>query len=161
MDPKMIDMLLASAKEAYAMGGWLGLAAVGLVAVVNLYQVPAIQDRLPGRLKWQAWPVWGRILFVFLGSALGAFLTAMAGHVAAGAAAVSALGVGLAAVLGHRFVLAPLGRTDKAAAVAAAIEERLPTRLQALARMTSLVVPLDPEKVAEARALREATRVLR
>jgi hypothetical protein len=153
MDPQLVEAFLAAAKEAYAAGGWLGLAAIVLVAGVNMYQADWLQRLLPARLQWLTWPTWGRILFVFLGSGIGAAVTAFAGGMAPAAAIMSALGVGITAVLGHKYVLAPLGKTDTVSAAAAALPR--------LARMTAILLPLDPVKVAEARAKREADAVLK
>lgn len=144
MDPQAtLEAFLTAAREAYAVGGWLGLAAVALVALVNTYQADWLQRLLPARLQWATWPTWGRIVFVFLGSGVGAALTSIAGGMAPGAAVLAALGVGLMAVLGHRFVLAPIGKSETVSKYAA--------ELPRLARMTSIVLPLDYEKIAEVR----------
>jgi hypothetical protein len=153
MDPQTAEMFLAPLREAYAAGGWLGLAAALLVAAVNLYQLDFVQSRLAPRFQWSNWPTLGRIAFVFFGSFAGALATGIVGAMTPMAAALSALGVGLTAVLGHRFILAPAGRTGTVSAAAAA--------LPALARLTSIVLPLDMEKVAKLRAEREANRVLK
>jgi hypothetical protein len=150
MDPQTAEMFLAPLREAYAAGGWLGLAAALLVAGVNLYQLEPVQNRLPPRFRWESWSTFGRIAFVFLGSFVGALATGILGAMTPGAAALSALGVGMTAVLGHRFALAPIGRSKTISAAAAA--------MPGLARATSILLPLDPVKVAEARAKREASK---
>jgi hypothetical protein len=154
MDPQTVDMIqkgleafYASAKAAYAMGGWLGLAAAALIGAVNAYQAPFVQDRLPYRLQWDGWSLGGKIAFVFFGSFAGALLTALAAKIAIGAALISAAGVGIAAVLGHRYILSPVGKTQAAAKVAASMPV-------SVSRAVSLVVPIDPVRLAGERLKR-------
>lgn len=140
--------------EAYSHAGLLGAACAAVVLGVNLYQLPAVQAFLPEKLQWAAWPIAGKLAFVFLTSAVVTALPAIVGGAAVAAAVKLGLSAGVGALLAHRYVLAPASRSETAHSLAS----KLPA---AAARAMSIAVPIDMEKVEEMRATAKEQAALR
>lgn len=145
LDPKLVEALLASLREAYAMGGWLAVIPVALVALVNVFQLPFVQNLLPESIQWDRLKLGPKLGIVFAVSFAGGLVTHLAGGLSLGAAAVTAIGAGIAAVLGHKFMLKP------AASALTPAASYVPSQLTAAA---SIVVPFDKEALDAARAAR-------
>ncbi len=145
LDPKLVEGLLASLREAYALGGWLAVIPVALVAAVNIFQMPFVQNLLPEQWQWDRLKLVPKLGIVFGVSFAGGLITHMAGGLSIGAAAVTAVGAGVAAVVGHRWGLKPLAK------VATPAVSYMPDYVS---RPLSVVMPFKQEEFDAARAAR-------
>jgi hypothetical protein len=74
MDTPTFDVL-----SLYKSGGWL-LGTIGaLFSVVQTFRAPHIQQALPPKWQWDYWPVWARVLVIFVTSLAGGVVTAIVG----------------------------------------------------------------------------------
>ena len=149
MDPKMVQDLLSTLKEAYALGGWLAVIPIALVAAVNIYKLPFFQGFLPEKFRWDRLRGRYQLLIVFLVALLGGLGTSLMAGVSFAAALVTAFGAAITAAIGHTFMLKPAAKALTPAAAA------LP---DTVSRPLSLIVPFKREELEAARAARAASK---
>jgi hypothetical protein len=109
-----IQVIIDLIKSTYgaAAGGALAaisVAVYGLVKVLRLSVVQALLGKISPKLQWEAWPKWLAALVVFLLTAVGAFLAALAAGTAWLPALIGALGAALPVALAAMGVDAAVG----------------------------------------------------
>jgi hypothetical protein len=142
IDPALVQQGLAALQEAYTQGGPLLLLgrALMLSTSLNLFQVKPIQALLPEKLRWDALTLLGKASTILGFSFVGGAIEAVAGGMSIPAAASTAVGVALVAAAKHRFLFAPVGKTQTALKVAASVPKPL-------SKAFGIIVPLDQAKV--------------
>lgn len=100
-----INTIIELIKSTYgaAAGGALAAISVciyGLVKVIRLQLIQSLLTRISPKLAWTNWPKWAAILFVFVMTALGSFLSALALGTAWLPALIAAISAAIPVALG-------------------------------------------------------------
>lgn len=96
------QLLISGLKEAYESAGLLGLLAAALMLGVRVYKLDIVQGFLPERFRWANLDLWPQRAVVFGSAFLGTALAAVLGGLGWTAAALAAVPVAIAAMLGHK-----------------------------------------------------------
>jgi len=94
----------------------ISVAVYGLVKIVRLPLIQVVLGKISPKLTWTAWPKWAAMLFVFVLTAAGAFLSALALGTAWLPALIGALSAAIPAALGAMGVDAAIGTLKPAEA---------------------------------------------
>jgi hypothetical protein len=134
--------------EAYGDGGWLAVAAMTVTVAVRVWRKPAVQGRLPAKLRWKVIPPLAQWGIIGLGALIASVLTGLAAGVGWSAALSAAVPVALAAVCGHKATKA-VGHARTAKVVEDAARRGLKYEPGSIRRALDVVLPLD-RKVIDA-----------
>jgi hypothetical protein len=109
-----LNQIVQLIKDTYgaAAGGALAAISVAIYGCIRIVRLPLVQmvlGKISPKLAWSSWPKWAAMLFVFLLTAVGAFLSALALGTAWLPALIGALSAAIPAALGAMGVDAAVG----------------------------------------------------
>lgn len=144
LDPNLL-LSFSQLDHTYTTLGVFGVLALVVTMLVNLYKIPALQDKLPDNFKWTKLPHLEQIALVFGSSVLVSALTAVAAHMSVSQALSVGVSTGLAA-LGLNETTTAVGKAHASVAIATN-----PNYVPGVTRkIVAAVVPVDTKAVEKA-----------
>lgn len=101
LTPDQIALIVDGLKQAWAVGGYWGVAAAAVMLLIRIYRKEFIQNALPARFRWSNLDVGVKLALTGLAALGGTFVTAMIAGASPVTALLAALPVALGAIFGH------------------------------------------------------------
>jgi hypothetical protein len=97
----LINEMVPFFKDAWVTAGWLGVLGGVLMFAIRIFRLGPVQDRLPPKARWDAWPTWLKWLSPFIGALAGMAIIQIAGGIAWAPAIAAAITAAVLSIGGN------------------------------------------------------------
>lgn len=110
----LINEMVPFLKDAWATAGLLGAVGGVLMFAIRIFRLGLVQNRLPAKVRWAAWPTWLKWLSPFVGALAGMMVIKVAGGMAWAPAITAAIAAAIVSIGGNSATKTAGAMLDKA-----------------------------------------------